>query len=132
MKNQIIYYTLLVLFFVSCKLPPTDEKVDTIIDAIKQEFAPDKRVAEFQIAYTNQTDGLVVKGTTNLPKAKEKLFSELTAAGFTIIDSLENLPQANMGKKTYGVVNVSVCNICLLYTSPSPRDATLSRMPSSA
>ena len=27
---------------------------------------------------------------------------------------------------------ISVNNICLLYTSPSPRDATLSRMPSSA
>ena len=26
----------------------------------------------------------------------------------------------------------SQTNICLLYTSPSPRDATLSRMPSSA
>ena len=25
-----------------------------------------------------------------------------------------------------------VCNICLLYTSPSPRDRTRSRMPSSA
>ena len=25
-----------------------------------------------------------------------------------------------------------MCGICLLYTSPSPRDATLSRMPSSA
>ena len=25
-----------------------------------------------------------------------------------------------------------ICGICLLYTSPSPRDATLSRMPSSA
>ena len=25
-----------------------------------------------------------------------------------------------------------LCNACLLYTSPSPRDATLSRMPSSA
>ena len=24
------------------------------------------------------------------------------------------------------------CSVCLLYTSPSPRDATLSRMPSSA
>ena len=24
------------------------------------------------------------------------------------------------------------CKLCLLYTSPSPRDATLSRMPSSA
>ena len=27
---------------------------------------------------------------------------------------------------------VSQCGNCLLYTSPSPRDATLSRMPSSA
>ena len=27
---------------------------------------------------------------------------------------------------------IEVCQICLLYTSPSPRDATLSRMPSSA
>ena len=26
----------------------------------------------------------------------------------------------------------TVCQDCLLYTSPSPRDATLSRMPSSA
>ena len=30
------------------------------------------------------------------------------------------------------VVGVTLVNICLLYTSPSPRDATLSRMPSSA
>ena len=29
-------------------------------------------------------------------------------------------------------VEMFVCYICLLYTSPSPRDATLSRMPSSA
>ena len=28
--------------------------------------------------------------------------------------------------------NPTLRNICLLYTSPSPRDATLSRMPSSA
>ena len=27
---------------------------------------------------------------------------------------------------------ISTVNVCLLYTSPSPRDATLSRMPSSA
>ena len=28
--------------------------------------------------------------------------------------------------------NIKIPNVCLLYTSPSPRDATLSRMPSSA
>ena len=31
-----------------------------------------------------------------------------------------------------GVASSAVIEICLLYTSPSPRDATLSRMPSSA
>ena len=30
------------------------------------------------------------------------------------------------------LVNIALPRICLLYTSPSPRDATLSRMPSSA
>ena len=32
----------------------------------------------------------------------------------------------------HSLKNLSVRNTCLLYTSPSPRDATLSRMPSSA
>ena len=32
----------------------------------------------------------------------------------------------------YGQVIIAKNNACLLYTSPSPRDATLSRMPSSA
>ena len=48
---------------------------------------------------------------------------------------------ANLGMSTFdqfdltgdGVIDVDdIIHICLLYTSPSPRDATLSRMPSSA
>ena len=35
-------------------------------------------------------------------------------------------------KKVFGPIDGSTWNTCLLYTSPSPRDATLSRMPSSA
>ena len=35
-----------------------------------------------------------------------------------------------MGKNTDTLIELA--NDCLLYTSPSPRDATLSRMPSSA
>ena len=37
------------------------------------------------------------------------------------------------GKWTFGLALLYVLSpVCLLYTSPSPRDATLSRMPSSA
>ena len=51
------------------------------------------------------------------------------------VDSILAIDGASKG--VAGVINVEVsveCRgvICLLYTSPSPRDATLSRMPSSA
>ena len=38
----------------------------------------------------------------------------------------------NIARHGYGVKGFVLSMICLLYTSPSPRDATLSRMPSSA
>ena len=41
------------------------------------------------------------------------------------------LPAVNVAV-IFGGVNIKQQKACLLYTSPSPRDATLSRMPSSA
>ena len=43
---------------------------------------------------------------------------------------LEN--EATLSDPLVLVVNKADANICLLYTSPSPRDGLLSRMPSSA
>ena len=43
---------------------------------------------------------------------------------------IEAKPANQKGKTKVGAVTID--NTCLLYTSPSPRDATLSRMPSSA
>ena len=45
------------------------------------------------------------------------------------IKHIENMPQITFDQIIEKYVEM---NICLLYTSPSPRDATLSRMPSSA
>ena len=44
------------------------------------------------------------------------------------------VPEVNAGaiKGHKGIIASPNCSTCLLYTSPSPRDATLSRMPSSA
>ena len=56
------------------------------------------------------------------------LFSENIAA--EIIDT----PVADEMSESFLAYSLSVitARACLLYTSPSPRDATLSRMPSSA
>ena len=45
----------------------------------------------------------------------------------TFMDIITGKTKPDEGRVTWGEKN-----ICLLYTSPSPRDATLSRMPSSA
>ena len=54
-------------------------------------------------------------------------FANRTIVGLFIVDdaALSNQTRLN-------VVFNGTSNACLLYTSPSPRDATLSRMPSSA
>ena len=39
---------------------------------------------------------------------------------------------ANEAKEIVANESIDLALVCLLYTSPSPRDATLSRMPSSA
>ena len=43
-----------------------------------------------------------------------------------------NEPALAFYKKNKAIIEKNWWNGCLLYTSPSPRDATLSRMPSSA
>ena len=48
------------------------------------------------------------------------------------VEALINKAVAEYGKIDVLVNNAGIAPPCLLYTSPSPRDATLSRMPSSA
>ena len=51
---------------------------------------------------------------------------------FSVTNSNSNFGQIALVSKGYKDNVFSQDDVCLLYTSPSPRDATLSRMPSSA
>ena len=64
----------------------------------------------------------LLEGNVNLSRGEQRLRAERIR-----IDREANRAQA-MGGFVYGDSRQA----CLLYTSPSPRDATLSRMPSSA
>ena len=66
-----------------------------------------------------------------------KRFSTLLGASLLLSSAFsvavaENLPEAFASKKVYKLVRSAQSIDCLLYTSPSPRDRTRSRMPSSA
>ena len=74
----------------------------------------------------------------SIPKLK-KIKSEKKYHDLNLIDEYAWVDQPNIlevlkdaNKLDPEVKNYIKANNCLLYTSPSPRDATLSRMPSSA
>ena len=61
----------------------------------------------------------------NMPWIVEETYNEQDG-------TIEHLVACNAGTVAAWPVGGVSGHICLLYTSPSPRDATLSRMPSSA
>ena len=66
--------------------------------------------------------------------------TEAINLAFCLFERDDNSPYAmalaatysSIRQRTAAVLHLHVICDCLLYTSPSPRDATLSRMPSSA
>ena len=64
---------------------------------------------------------------------KKILFLSLLVPFFSIAEIwVDYEPAEQVTEMTVVKVKPNMLDDCLLYTSPSPRDATLSRMPSSA
>ena len=73
-----------------------------------------------------------LKDHLNTNLIEEKLLEQLTNIGLEV-ETVESLSAGNELFKVAKIIKIEKHpNACLLYTSPSPRDATLSRMPSSA
>ncbi|MGM0933681.1 MAG: NlpC/P60 family protein [Bacteroidota bacterium] len=87
---------------------PTDEH----IAEVKKEYAPDGRVALFDVKTEKQGDSYVLKGESNDPEAVESLKQKLEAENIKFTDSIRLLPDAEeLENKTRGVVKISVANI---------------------
>ena len=86
----------------------------------------------------SQTQAVPLDNTDPPPPTDPSAFTNPPADPNAALRDLLKLPPANVGAFDLpnGVVGNRqtplVDNVCLLYTSPSPRDGLLSRMPSSA
>jgi len=68
-------------------------------------------------------DGLKLRKLVELKTSTAEEYQE------AMLDRVEYFKKQNQQKSIF---NSTIQNTCLLYTSPSPRDRTRSRMPSSA
>ena len=67
-----------------------------------------------------------------LPEGRLELMTGIRERRFWPADAAPSEMSVNSCKLALQAADIDPASVCLLYTSPSPRDATLSRMPSSA
>ena len=87
------------------------DPAEVYISDIKSEYAPDKRVALFDVVAEKSKDKYVLKGESNLPNAVEALKSKFDAENIAYTDSIQVLPAATAEGKTRGLVKISVANL---------------------
>jgi len=109
----LLYAALSALAFIACssKESAKDQQINSINESVKKEFAPDSRVNIYEVKYNHSGKGLTVSGQTTSKEAKQALIEKLSEAKIKVNDSITVLPDASLGNKTYGIVNLSVCNI---------------------
>ena len=85
-------------------------EVKRLTDEIRSRYAPDKRVAVFDINFTAEGQSVALQGKTTLPEAHSALVEALQGKGYTVKSNVTMLPDGNaLGEKIYGIINISTC-----------------------
>ena len=113
MKYRSISISLIIILIVSLMAcgPSQKQDINRKISNTSQHFAPDSRVALFDVEAISNNGEWVLKGETNLPQAKSALIDSLSAMDVTTVDSINVLPEDGLEEKTLGIINNSVANL---------------------
>lgn len=83
------------------------KSVAEIVDSIKTQYAPDKRVAVWSVETEEVDNGLLLTGKVDQPQAKVALLQSLKSNDYKVIDAIDVLPSKNL-KKKWALVTISV------------------------
>lgn len=113
-----LFSTMLAVLFVACNSgteesteTETTTEADATIAEVRQQYAPDKRVALFDIEAVKRENKLLLRGESNMPRAIEDLKKRLAEENISYTDSILLLPSKELEGKTEGVVKISVANL---------------------
>ena len=87
------------------------EKINSIIQELKDKFAPDKRTAVFNFEAVESENKIIIKGETNINEAYADFMKMMNDADIKFDNQIEMLPSEKLGEKKFGVINLSVANI---------------------
>ena len=84
---------------------------DGVVASVAQAFAPDPRVARFDVEVARSGGALVVAGETTEPAALAALRDSLARRGLAAQWRVDVLPDADVRAQPFGLVTVSVANL---------------------
>ncbi|MHC1736827.1 MAG: NlpC/P60 family protein [Ignavibacteriaceae bacterium] len=87
------------------------KNLDSLVNEVRDKYAPDKRVALFNVVVSDSSGEIVARGETNIPEAKIELMNKFRSAMVEVRDSIKLLPSENLKGKTMGIINLSVANL---------------------
>jgi len=113
--KKTILICLVALFVGACQNSEKENKslIDSqeIITEVSKEYAPDKRVALFNVKAEENKGKLVLKGESNLPEAVNSLKLKLEEKQIAYTDSIKLLPGEGIKETQNALVKISVANL---------------------
>lgn len=112
-KFSITLVLILLVTLISCKEVSNNDltQLKTINDSIKKIYAPDKRVAIYDIHFSLLKDQIKITGETDQEEAIETLIELVEVKGGRIENLVTILPDSSVGEWKHALVNNSVANI---------------------
>lgn len=98
---------ILILLIFSCSKTDHSQEIEQLIEDYRIKYAPDKRVAIWDIKVENDT----LKGETDQQQAFESFLAQLEEIPQQICSEVQVLPAVKLEGKTRAVVTISVANI---------------------
>lgn len=84
-----------------------------IIDQVRKEHVPDKRVEVFDVSVQGERGGIVLSGEMQEATLVSLVVDSIKAAlpDTRVVDEIAILPQARLREKSFGIVKISVANL---------------------
>lgn len=92
-------------------LSKENQRFTDVITRVKTKYAPDRRVAVFDVTFKRTNKGIVVAGEVDNAEARTAVRDALEPLVKKYIDSVTVLPDPELGNLGWGIVRLSVANM---------------------
>jgi cell wall-associated NlpC family hydrolase len=89
----------------------TSTALDQKIQAVKDQFAPDRHLALFTVEATMKGNAITLEGEVDNAEAKAALIKSVSEISPNVTDEITVLPSKNLNDKTYGISVVSAATV---------------------